>query len=97
MTNDNPAQVAVTVKVLRSKKRSDTYLYMRETDEYTDLPEALQTQFGEAEAFLNFDLTIERELAVADAKLVLQAIHDQGFFLQMPVDPVLLNQMMTPE
>ena len=91
------ADGALAVKVLRSSKRADTYLYMREMDEYLDLPEALQSQFGEAEAFLSFELTAERTLAIADAEAVLRAILEQGFYLQMPVDPVRLNQMMKPE
>ena len=82
------------VKVLRSKKRDDMYLYLPQDQDYTALPDALRNQFGEAEEFLSFELHEHRSLAVVEAKVVMRAIEEQGFFLQMPIDPVLLNQMM---
>ncbi|MEM7097008.1 MAG: YcgL domain-containing protein [Pseudomonadota bacterium] len=84
---------------MRSKKKADTYLYVPEGAEYDSLPEALRDQFGEAEAFLTFELTAQRTLALTDTQLVLQALEEQGFYLQMPVDPNKVNQLIreTPE
>ena len=82
------------VTVLRSKKKPDTYLYLPSGEEYENLPEGLRNQFGEAEPFLNFELTLERKLAIADPKVVLQALDHQGFYLQMPVDQTAINQLI---
>ena len=85
---------AIEVKVLRSRKRGETYLYLAAETDYNSLPDALQQQFGEAEEFLRFELSEQRHLAIADTKTVLSALAEQGFYLQMPVDPVLINQMI---
>jgi len=74
----------IEVKVLRSGRRRDTYLFLCEEDEYENLPEALRTQFGEATEFLNFTLTADRKLAQVQAHVVMQALQTQGFYLQLP-------------
>ena len=40
--------------------------------------------FGKPEFTLEFDLTVDRKLALADAQQVLQSLDDQGYYLQMP-------------
>jgi hypothetical protein len=74
----------IEVCVYRSETHIDTYAYLPAADEFDDLPEAFQEQFGAATAFLNFLLNEDKVLAQADAKVVLAAIHDQGFYLQLP-------------
>ena len=74
----------VDVVVYRSRKRADTYVYLPAGAEYDDLPDAFRDHFGEATAFLQFELHADRFLAQADASAVLKAIEDQGFYLQLP-------------
>ena len=84
MTADTNEDLSLAVKVLRSQKRADTYLYLPEQDVYEELPEALQKHFGEAIEFLNFSLHANKKLAQVDAKKVMQGLAEQGYFLQLP-------------
>ena len=48
------------------------------------LPENLKTVFGEPRHVFDLLLTANRKLARADTGKVLEAIREQGFYLQMP-------------
>lgn len=72
------------VTVYKSRRMSDTYLYLPRGADFADLPDALLARFGEGEPFLDFELHLERHLAQADAAKVLEALNSQGFYLQLP-------------
>ena len=74
----------VCVVVYRSHKRADTYVYLPAEKEFEELPEAFREHFGEATAFLDFVLHPARQLAQADPLVVLRALSEQGFYLQLP-------------
>ena len=78
------------VRVYRSKRRVDTYLFVDAVEDLTRVPEELAKHFGAAVQAMELELTTERELARASAGDVLAAIEEHGFYLQMPpeVDPV---------
>ena len=78
------APAGFDVKVLKSSRRADTYVFLPIEDEYDALPEEFRHTFGEASLVVQFHLTVERELAQADAKVVLETIGQQGFYLQLP-------------
>lgn len=75
---------AVTVNIFRSSKRSETYLFLPENAEFSDLPEALRKTFGRPIAAMSLALTPNRKLARAEAPKVLAALAAQGFYLQVP-------------
>jgi uncharacterized protein len=75
---------SIRVSVYRSERRADTYLYLPAEADFDELPEALRTHFGVGVSFLQLELDRDRYLAQADAAQVMQAINDQGFFLQLP-------------
>ena len=79
-----PPEGGMEVTVYRSAKRAETYAFLPTAESFETLPEALQAHFGEPTAFLNFWLHEEKLLAQADAKQVLAAIAEQGFYLQLP-------------
>jgi|TARA_B100000749_G_scaffold88212_1_gene66978 hypothetical protein len=72
------------VAVYRSKRVVDMYLYVDETRDLMSLPEDLLKRFGRPVETMRFKLAANRSLARADAKLVLEAIASQGFYLQLP-------------
>ena len=78
------------VKVFRSKKHTDMYLFVDAHEQFERVPAALRKRFGPAVEAMELELTKERELARATAAEVLAAIAAQGFFLQLPpeLDPV---------
>lgn len=70
--------------VYRSARRSDAYVFLPSTDDFEALPEELMRQLGRLELAMELDLTPARKLAHADATTVLEALRQQGFYLQMP-------------
>lgn len=72
------------ISIYRSSKREGMYVFVpRETDP-AGLPTSLLTYFGHPVHAMDLVLTPERKLARVEAGDVLQAISDQGFYLQMP-------------
>lgn len=72
------------VSVFRSVRREGMYLYVDRAEGLARVPDALRTLFGTPQLSLELVLTPSRKLAQADAKEVLTAIREQGFYLQMP-------------
>jgi uncharacterized protein len=72
------------VRVYRSSRKQDLYLYVDAGDDLMAVPEALLIQFGKPVEALSLMLTAERTLARADAARVLESIAEQGFYLQLP-------------
>ncbi|MDT8320865.1 MAG: YcgL domain-containing protein [Xanthomonadales bacterium] len=70
--------------VYRSGKRAETYLYLSENMEFSDLPETLQRSFGEPQRIMEMELTAQRKLARADVNRVIENLEGCGYFLQMP-------------
>lgn len=62
------------------------YLYLRADLEPDDdsVPAALLQRTGALELAMELELTATRKLARVDISAVLQALADQGWFLQMP-------------
>jgi len=70
--------------VYKSNKKADSYIYVNQKDNFEEIPEQLLQLFGEPEFTLEFDLTEDRKLALADARQVIQSLSEQGYYLQMP-------------
>ncbi|WP_108125461.1 YcgL domain-containing protein [Saccharospirillum mangrovi] len=79
-----PTPERALVSIFRSPKRAEMYLYLPRPAQFETLPEALRTQFGEPEHVMDLLLTPERTLARVDVTRVLEAVLQQGFYLQMP-------------
>ncbi|TXR53282.1 YcgL domain-containing protein [Reinekea thalattae] len=72
------------VRIYRSSKSAETYLYLRKKDSFDQLPEALKALFGKGVVVLDMLLTEDKALARVDAAKVLKSIEEQGFYLQLP-------------
>ncbi|HEY6528349.1 MAG TPA: YcgL domain-containing protein [Cellvibrionaceae bacterium] len=70
--------------VYKSAKKDELYLYVLKTDGLTRVPELLLEHFGAPKHCLTLVLTVERKLARTSGQKVLEAIAEQGFYLQMP-------------
>jgi uncharacterized protein YcgL (UPF0745 family) len=73
-------------KVYRSGKRDDTYLYVAHGRDFDDLPDTLRQAFGEPQFVMHLQLGPERRLARVEVEQVLAALAEQGYFLQLPPD-----------
>ena len=72
------------IKVFKSLKKLDTYLYVDKSQNLEELPSALRDSFGQYELVLEMVLSAERKLARADTNQVLSDIALKGFYLQLP-------------
>ena len=78
--------------VYKSLRKPGTYLYLREKDAFSLLPDVVRQPLGPLELALEFELTETRKLARADAAVVLVNLVTRGFHLQMPetaLDPLV--------
>ncbi|HSG88893.1 MAG TPA: YcgL domain-containing protein [Pseudomonadales bacterium] len=81
---DKSAAGGRLVQVFRSSRKEGMYLIVDRAEGLARLPEALLGRFGRPEPSLTFMLTPERPMARAEAPVVLKAIAEQGYWLQMP-------------
>jgi len=83
------------VSVYKSGKREEMYLYVERGADFKTLPEPLMASFGAPLHVLDVVLTPEKKLARADARQVLDALYEQGFYLQMP--PAEKESLLEPD
>ena len=70
--------------VYKSIIKADTYLFIDQKDAFHKIPDQLLKLFGNPKFVLEFDLTKNRKLAIADAKQVLANMEEQDYYLQIP-------------
>lgn len=70
--------------IYRSGKKEEMYLYAASEDGLDELPEELMKMFGSATLVMQLDLHEERTLARVDVAVVMAALKENGYYLQMP-------------
>ena len=80
------------VRVYRSARRQEMYLYVDIGEDLGRVPDALMKQFGRPVEVMELELHAGKKLARAEAAVVLERIASDGFFLQMPPSPDLETQ-----
>jgi len=78
--------------IYRSKAKAEMYLYLKEKDKFTILPENLIKIFGQPEFSMVIDLEKRQKLARVNVEKVKTELNSQGYFLQMP--PVVHSLLM---
>lgn len=73
--------------IYRSTRKDGMFLYVAKRDQFDAVPEVLMQQFGKPQFVMLFNLVGEKPLKRAKNEDVLQAIEQQGFYLQMPPPP----------
>ena len=70
--------------VYRSKRKRDTYLYIKDRDDFSNIPQTVLSIFGDPEYALSFMLDESRKLAQSDPAEVIRQLEINGFYLQLP-------------
>lgn len=70
--------------VYRSPKKEGMYLYVPREQPFERVPPVLLQTFGTPGHVMDLELTPGRPLARAKAAEVMQAIRENGYYLQMP-------------
>jgi len=70
--------------IYKSSRKEEMYLYLAEEDGYEELPDLLKSNFGRAIFVMQLQLSPERPLARVEVGKVIDALREQGYYLQMP-------------
>jgi len=70
--------------VYKSAKKEGTYLYVKNRDDFSAVPEALLSMFGTPNLVTIVNLATKSKLAIADIDKVKESLEKDGFFLQLP-------------
>lgn len=70
--------------VYKSPKKQFTYLFVKQRDDFAEVPEALLTTFGTPQLVTVINLATRDELAFADISKVKENLSKQGYYLQLP-------------
>lgn len=84
---------SITCYIYRSDRKPDTYLYVVEKDDFSEIPDELMAVFGEPEFSFAFELTPDRKLAKENSTDVYTNLKNQGFHLQL-ADDLLIEQQL---
>ena len=77
-------------QIYKSPKKEEMYLYVPRERGLEDVPEALLASFGEPVEVMSLVLSADKKLARADVNEVMEALEEQGYYLQMPPTPAEL-------
>lgn len=80
---------AITCYIYRSSARADMYLYLRQRDDFTCLPDDLSTRLGRLDFTMQLELEAGKKLARENPATVMDNLQKQGFHLQMPGDTAI--------
>ena len=72
------------VEIFKGKKKEEMYLYVDQKEGLRQVPSDLLSTFGQIESVMVLPLTRDKRLARVEAADVLEAIEQNGYFLQMP-------------
>lgn len=69
--------------VYKSSKKVQTYLYVNNRDDFSDVPEALMKMFGTPVMVTVLNLSSKVKLGFADLEKVKTSLSEQGYYLQL--------------
>lgn len=70
--------------IYKSTKKEGSYLYIKEKDDFKDVPESLMSVFGKPHFLMMINLEKRKTLAQVDIEKVRTSLLTVGFFLQLP-------------
>ena len=75
---------SLTCSVYRGRRDEAVYLYVAPPGDFDRVPEALMARLGEPVHVMDLDLHPGRRLARVDAAVLLEALQEHGYYLQLP-------------
>lgn len=70
--------------IYKSPKKEQTYLFVKQRDDFSAVPEALLQTFGKPVLVTILNLDRRTSLAYSDLSKVRTALEQQGYYLQLP-------------
>ncbi len=90
---------SIQISAYKSPKKNELYLYVAQKEGLDNLPNELTVMFGTPEHVLDFKLNEDKKMPRVNSAEVIKAIHEKGYFIQMPPTEVekLGNMPPPPE
>lgn len=79
--------------IYRSTKRDQTYLFVEKKDDFSRVPEALLKGLGKLVLAMIIPLDGSKKLANTHYEKVIEALRNEGYYLQLPPPPESLLTM----
>jgi len=73
----------ITVWVYKGSRRTETYLYVPDENNFEHVPKDLLDAMGTLEFVMEIEIDAQRKLARVDAEEVIKNVLDAGYFLQL--------------
>jgi len=70
--------------IYKSTKKSETYLFVKQRDDFSSVPAPLMSMFGTPTLVTVMNLANKEKLALADIDKVKENLNGQGYYLQLP-------------
>ena len=70
--------------VYKSPKKQQTYLFVKQRDDFSEVPAALMSTFGTPTLVTLINLATKDKLAMADLAKVKENLKSPGYYLQLP-------------
>ncbi len=83
---------AIHCTIFKGSREPELYVYVPFSKAQSNIPEELRSRLGEIKEVMSLEITPEKKLARVDAVKVLNEIHEQGYFVQLP--PVITGQVL---
>ncbi len=77
--------------IYKSKKKTDTYLYVEKREDFSKVPDELLETFGKPVFVMLINIGNRDFLAGADINKVKEQLKNNGYYLQIP--PPIKNQL----
>jgi uncharacterized protein YcgL (UPF0745 family) len=79
----------ITSFIYRCTAKADMYLYLRQRDDFSCLPDELGKRLGRLDFAMKIELDEQKKLARENTITVINNLKKQGFHLQMPGDTAI--------
>lgn len=70
--------------IYKSLRKPETYLFVLKENDFSRVPQALLQALGNVEQVMDIELMPERKLARGNAREIMEALKQDGFYLQLP-------------
>ena len=70
--------------VYKTRKKEGMFLYVKNKEDFSSVPEVLMQQFGHPELVMLLPLDKREQLGRVNKQTLVTALNEQGYYLQMP-------------
>jgi uncharacterized protein YcgL (UPF0745 family) len=70
--------------IYKSSKKAETYLFVKQRDDFSDVPAPLMSMFGTPTLVTVMNLANKEKLALANIDKVKENLNEKGYYLQLP-------------